>query len=483
MLLLVEEEVVGVADSDVELVQRLHSVIVSRSQKNQVRERFVRGKQRLLESGVSIPAGMREFQIPMDWPRKAVDVFASRLQAAGYSNRVDSPVGKFLEDVFAENDFDLIESQVIRAAVQYGCAFVFSEPDVSLPSGMRLRAASPHEATALYGPDGGLKAALRKVDEGTVDLYAPGFIQRFTLESLGGWVPSGPKRLTGSRRVLCAPYVHEWQIDRPFGASRITETVMAATYAATRTLLRQEVAAEFYSAPRSVLLGADKSVFSEESAWSAVLGAVWGLPDVSWEDDQDMPDALRRADLKQIPQMSMQPFSDQYRLLASVVSGATSIPLHYLGVVQDSNPTSAEAIEAHEIDMTNAVRGQQASLGRGRRALALDVVSCTERRFTVDEVRYLRPRWIDPRTRSLSEQSQFVALQVQAGNMQPGTEATLRQLPLSEEERVEIVRENRGAFDSRAVAALIAQEPPTEAVEDRAVVDGAEEIAGTAVFD
>ena len=76
-----------------------------------------------------------------------------------------------------------------------------------------------------------------------------------------------------------------------------------------------------------------------------------------------------------------------------------------------------------------------------------------------------------------------MALQVQAGNMQPGAEATLRQLPLSEEERVEIVRENRGAFDSQAVAALIAQEPPTEAVEDRAVVDGVEEIAGTAVFD
>ena len=192
-----------------------------------------------------------------------------------------------------------------------------------------------------------------------------------------------------------------------------------------------------------------------------------------------MPDGLRRADLKQIPQMTMQPFSDQFRLLASVVSGATSIPLHYLGVMQDSNPTSAEAIEAHEVDMTNAVRGQHASFNAGRRMLALNVLDAAKgrRRFEIDEVRHLRPRWVDPRTRSLSEQSQFVALQVQAGNFRPGTEATLRQLPLSSEDRRAIELENRTAIDVDLVNGLAdsPDNPESEPGEG-------DELAGTALL-
>src|SRR5699024_12600308 len=48
-------------------------------------------------------------------------------------------------------------------------------------------------------------------------------------------------------------------------------------------------------------------------------------------------------------------------------------------------------------------------------------------------LRSLVPRWEDPRTRSLAEQSNFVATQIGVGNMVPGTEATLRELGLDSE--------------------------------------------------
>src|SRR5699024_1206685 len=199
-----------------------------------------------------------------------------------------------------------------------------------------------------------------------------------------------------------------------------------------------EVAATFYQAPRLVAMGADDSIFRDadgnlNDAFSVLLNAVWTVPDISPDDDPDVPDALRRAGFEQISQMSMQPFSDQYRLIASAVSGATSIPLHYLGVVQDSNPTSAQAIEAMEVDLVNSVKSQNRSLSMGRRELALDVLTALNGDLpasALDDLRSLVPRWGDPRTRSVQEQSQFVATQVGAGNMQPGTEATLRQLPL-----------------------------------------------------
>lgn len=440
----------------VDLTSILFAKIIEHQPHNDQRDRFVRGKELLLSTGISIPSSMTNFQIPMDWPRKAVEVFADRLRPRGYSMREKSTLLDDLDWALAESDADLIEPQAIRAAVQYGCGFVFTEPDQSMASGVRVTAASPFDGTAVIDQrTRQVRLALARVDATTVDLFLPWEIVRLSMAAGGRWKIID-KRLTGTERVLCAPYVHQSTLDRPLGVSRISPTVMAATFAATRTLLRQEVSAEFYSAPRSLLLGADKSVFEEASAWSAVLGAVWGLPDVTIDDDQDMPDNLRRAQLQQIPQMSMQPFSDQYRLQASVVSGATSIPLHYLGVVQDSNPTSAQALEAVENDLIRASIGQQPSLNIGRRALALNILAARGVDLSLPELRYLKPRWEDPRSISLSERSQYVALQVQAGNFQPGTEATLRQLPLDPEDAAAIVQDNRRAAGMGAIDRLLA---------------------------
>lgn len=164
---------------------------------------------------------------------------------------------------------------------------------------------------------------------------------------------------------------------------------------------------------------------------------MWAVPDISVDDDPEAPESLRRAAFEKFSQMSMQPFSDQYRLIASAVSGATSIPLQYLGVVQDSNPTSAAAIEASEVDLVRAVRAQNRSLSLGRKQHAVDLLTALNGDLpesALITLRSLVPRWEDPRTRSLQEESQFVATQVGVGNFQPGSEATLRQLPIDAED-------------------------------------------------
>lgn len=448
-----------VADPAVDrILPALYGRVLDRLPRNELRERFVRGREQLVATGLTVPAAMLGFQIPMDWPRKTVEVFSARLQPRGYSTRIESSLTEDLDATLVENSMDVLEPQAIRAAVQYGCSFVFCAPDATLASGVRISPRSPFQASAIFDrATMRVTAALEVVGLNEVRLHLPYAIRTF-VQSGGQWREDRSReQLTGTERVLCAPYVHGMSLERPYGESRVTETVMGASYAATRTLLRQEVAAEFYSSPRSVILGADSSVFDAPSAWSAVTGAVWGLPDVTIDDDQDMPDALRRADLQQIPQMSMQPFSDQYRLLASVVSGASSVPLHYLGVTQDSNPTSAEAIEAVENDLVRAVRGQQPSLGVGRRALALNVLAAQGVDLRVPELRFLKERWEDPRTKSLAVQSQFVETQIRAGNMIPGTEATMRQLPIDPEDAEAFIRDVRRAAGGSTLDRLLAR--------------------------
>lgn len=437
--------------------------IVDRSRGNLLRDRFVRAKERLRSTGFTIPSSMMGFQVPLDWPRKAVEVFASRQVPLGYSTRTDSTLLDDIAVVAEESNLDFIERQAIQSADAFGCSFIFtSRGDADAgDSEVLVTARSALAATADLDPrTGRVRAALELIGGPRVNLYLPGRVLTCVRRSTDWMVED--EWSTGTKRVLCAPYVHGATLERPLGQSRVTPTIMELTYGATRTLLRQEVAAEFYQAPRSVLLGADSSVFDEPGAWSAITGSVWGLPDVTIDDDQDMPDTLRRASLQQIPQMSMQPFSDEFRLLASNMAGASSIPVHYLGVTQDSNPTSAEALQTIENDLVRTVRGQEPSFNIGRRMLALNILTALYGDLdsaAMADLRGLTPRWEDPRYRSMSEQSQFVALQVQTGNMQAGTDATLRQLPLSPADAHEIRQDNLRAAGTGALDKILAGQP------------------------
>lgn len=448
-------------DSEVNLLGGMHGVLIARAERNGLRDRFVSARERLTATGLTIPQSMSEFQIPLDWPRKAVEVFASRQIPLGYSLRSQSSLLDDIAAVAEDSNLDFVERQAIESADMLGCSFVFTsrgdtsvgEPEIIVSARSAMGATAMVDARTRR-----VTAAMELLGGARVNLYLP-YRVLTCVRSSAGWRVEDEWE-TGTARVLCAPYVHGATLERPLGRSRVTRTVMAASYAATRTLLRQEVSAEFYSAPRGLILGADSSVFDASSAWSAVTGSVWGLPDVTLDDDMDMPDQLRRADYQQIPQMSMQPFSDQYRLQASVMSGASSIPLHYLGVMQDSNPTSAAALQAIENDLVKAVRGQEPSFNIGRRMLALNILTALYGDLDEDryaELRGLRPRWEDPRYVDTISQSQFVASQVAAGNLQPGTRATVSLLPVSPDDVDTIVQENERAAGGSVVERLLSE--------------------------
>lgn len=457
----------ALTEEEQDLARQMYRTITDRAQRNGERLRFSEAEERLTRIGLSIPDSMTDLQVALNWPAKAVEVFASRQIPQFYSIRdTASELYSDLEDVHADNNYAWLEPQAIESADLFGVSFVFTtlgDPSLGEPE-VLVTPRTALTATCVIDPRTRRTiAAMEIVDRKYVNLYFPGVIHHCR-RSGADWVAeeSYPQPY---RRVLCTPYVHDASLSKPMGRSRLTPTVLDLTMAGARTLCRQEVAATFYQAPRLVAMGADDSIFRDENgnlndAFSVLLNAVWTVPDISPDDDPDVPDALRRVGFEQLSQMSMQPFSDQYRLIASAVSGATSIPLHYLGVVQDSNPTSAQAIEAMEVDLVRAVRAQNRSLSLGRREHALDVLTALNGDLPESALMTLRslvPRWEDPRTRSLAEQSNFVATQVGVGNMVPGTEATLRELGLDSEAIRIISGEVRAAKGESNFAQFLAQ--------------------------
>lgn len=444
---------------ETEICDRLLSKIRRCHDRNQLRTHYADAEHALEHYGLTLPDGKQVDQTPLFWPQKAIDVFSSRLRPAFFTGPNQDALAA-LEGVW--EDVQLAEVLAIKSALRHGPAFIFTSlGDVGEPEIIASAASALTASADIDMRTRSVRSALEMLTSRTGNLYLPGRVLSFEMRPAGRMVVV--EEVTATQRVQCAPYVHGMTIERPFGSSRITRSVMGFTDAAVRTFMRSEVSAEFYSYPRERILGVDAAAFADSPGWVQVIGGVQALPDIHPDDDPNIPDGLRRAEVHTLPQMSMQPFSDQFRLIASQFSGASSIPLSYLGIVQDSNPTSSEAIEAQDVDLVRAVEDQQASLGLGRKMLAANVAALLSPRFDAGSLRGLTPQWRDPRVRSLVEQGQFVAQQVQAGNMQAGTRATLNLLPIDPEAARIIATENERASSGTILdRVLAARTSPTE---------------------
>lgn len=462
-------------EDELRTLARLRAQIRGQKRRNSLRDKYDDGEHVLDKMPVSIPGSMKDLRIPIGWPAKACNARASRMKPSMYSNRVKTSLLDDVEEIFTANQWQQVERQAIRSAIRHGVSFVFTSrgnPALGEPAEL-MTVADAHNATAIR--DGRTRrtvAALELVNEPTPPggfpldrqiLYLPG--RTLVLEN------GTDRRLrvesevpTATQRVLCTPYVHDATLQRPFGRSAISRELMGLTDLGVRTMMRFESTSEFYSAPRVWMKSALAELFDAgkdgdegiRAGWEPIIGAIMGLPEVFDEETGE----VISPELHQLPQVTMQPHVDGFRMIAGQVSGETSVPLSYLGVVQDSNPTSEGAIKASELDLVNLAIYLQDSFDTGRRSLALDVL--TVRHGALDEAMMkdlatLKPRWDDPRTKAVLEQSQLVVQQVEAGNFQPGAESTLRQLPISEEDVQTFAQEARTAQGSSRVRELLEQ--------------------------
>ena len=427
---------------EVDVYERLHRGIRQQQPRNKKRTLYADAEYTVQSYGLRLPDGKEVEQTPMFWPQKAIEVFSSRLRPAGY-NLADATLLRDLERVMTDSMIALKEQLAIKSALRHGPAFMFTsagDPGAGEPE-VLTTVSSALSATAETNRAGVVTAALELLGDRRANLYLPGVVleveQRKRLVVL--------EEYPASKRILCAPYVHGKTLERPFGSSRITRPIMRLTNAGVRTFMRSEVSAEWYTYPRERLLGVDPSAFDDAPGWVQMIGGIQALPDIHPDDEPNYPDELRRAEIHTAPQMTMQPFSDQMRMIGGLFSGAASIPPNYLGIFSDSNPTSAQAIWAQEVDLVRAVEDQQPSFDVGRRQLAINILTVLYGDFDPREASGLVSLWQDAKTRSPLEQGQFVAQQVSVGNFQPGSKATLDQLPISPDMARIHAEENRRA--------------------------------------
>ncbi|QCB97127.1 phage portal protein [Arthrobacter sp. PAMC25564] len=331
---------------------RMLSTIRRKGSRNNLRAAYVEDKKRLDRIGFSVPPHMIDFQTPIGWASKGIKVPASRIRPDGFTLPRPSTLLDEISATFEDNYLSAVERMAIESSLQHSVAFVFvtpgdttlGEPDVIVAARTALEATAEVDARTNR-----VTLALEMVTPLKALLYVPGLTLRVESGRDGWMVTSEIPNASGL--IPCIPYIWGWSLSRPFGRSRVTRPLMGYIDKGVRTMLRQEVTAEFFSAPQRALLGADEAHFTGPdgkriSPLDALMGGLWALPDVFDEDEQK----LVRPDLKQLQQASMQPHSEMMRTIGLMVSSELSIPVGYLGIIHD-NPSSADAILASESDM------------------------------------------------------------------------------------------------------------------------------------
>lgn len=389
--------------------QRLLQTIRTKERRNKLRLEYLEQKKRLDNIGFSIPPHMQDFAAVLGWANKAVTVPARRVRPEGFHLARPSELLSRVEEIMAEEYVASLENQTVEAAGALSVGFMFVSPgDIAAGEPeVIFSARTATEATCEVDyRTNKTTAALEVLSRREFLLYLPG--ETFRIELDQGIYKATARYAGIAGRVMCTPYVWRRTLTRGFGYSRISRALMDFTDMGVRTMLRQEVNAEFYGAPQRVLLGAEESHFRNSkgeriSPLQALIGGVWALPDTRDDETGD----LVRPKLEQLQQATMQPHGEMLRDIAMQVSSETSIPVNYLGIIHD-NPSSADAIRASESDLVSVVEAELPSIGAARTNVARDVAAILEGQWTVGmerELRGLKSYFRDPGISTKSEQA------------------------------------------------------------------------------
>lgn len=304
--------------------------------RNRVRFAYYDGRNRLKDFGISTPPELLDVETVVGWPNKAVMSLAVRSRFDGFTAGGED-LQRMLDAASARSRLRVKYRQAVESEGVNGCSFGV----VTMVGGdARIDIYDAEHASGRWDDAKG-----RMAYGMTLDIDQVGNITCLTLHDdeadVYAWPTDGGSwaweaRLHGMGRPLMEAFTYRPTQRKPFGQSRITRAVMSITDSAVRAALGGDISFQFAVAPQKYLLGADRKAFEHKTRWEAYIGNILA---VGRDGNGDLPQ------FGQLPQASMQQYTEFMRDLAARFSGETNVPISQLGVIHD-NPSSAEAIYA-----------------------------------------------------------------------------------------------------------------------------------------
>ena len=383
----------NVSPDELRVIEKLLAVWAAKLKRNQIRSTYFDGKNPLKPTGNIPEEALSRVRAVLGWPAKAVTGLSQRIIFDGFVTTTDDQDPFELQGLLDDNRFDLEFPQATDSSLKHSCSFITTakgdvhsgEPDVL------IMARSAEFSGGLWDKrrrrvEG--YVAVKDLDgEGRVssfDAFLPDVVISCEKQPSGKWKADRRKNTLGEVLVEALPF--DPQLDRPFGRSRISRAVMNITDRALMTIGRTEIGSDFFAVPRMLALGVAEDAFSK-GKWQASIDRWFAL---TRDEEGELPD------VSQLPQLTMQPLLEQYRMYASQFAGETGLPISSLGIVQD-NPTSAEAMYAAEKDLVVQARATTRVFGGALRQVARKAVMIRDGlNEAPPELRGIRANWVNP---------------------------------------------------------------------------------------
>ena len=145
--------------------------------------------------------------------------------------------------------------------------------------------------------------------------------------------------------------------NKPFGRSRIKEPIRHLIEGYVRTVANATIGLEFATAPQKYLLGVTDEQYDViiNQKFKQYVGSILA--------STVNPETGEKPSFGQLPQGNIAPHVEMLRILATQFSAATGLTVTDTGVVNDANPTSADAVLAQS--QTLVAMAEQLNVGNG----------------------------------------------------------------------------------------------------------------------
>jgi hypothetical protein len=344
-----------------------------------------------------------------------VNSLEERLDVDGFRQAQDEPADKELWRIWQANDLDEASQMCHTDALVHGRAFVTVWADDDDPRTPRISVESAEQMTVTFKPGTTeiVSAAKRwaQDDMSYATLYLPDRIERYEAQQSGSadlvissqaWQPRSDGEAVIAHNlgvVPVVPFINRPRMTHLYGESELTDVLPLAD-AINKLASDMMDTAEYFVGPRRFATGIDLGDSEGEQAkvreeirqkWSeAEKNRVWT------SDSKD-------ARFGQFIEAELENYVRGIEMFAGQIAALAGLPPHYVGLMSQANPASADAIRSAEASLVKrAQRKQRVFGGAWERVMRLAML--IRDGSVPPAARAMETIWRDPATSTWAQQ-------------------------------------------------------------------------------
>ena len=356
----------GLPEKEKQTLGRLIDTYNAHAMANAVKRRYYEGHIPLSEVnlGLALPKGMQGLEIGCAWGEKTVDVLASRSMFDGFVGR-NGESADAMNRIMNDNRLRAEYMKACRDELKYGCTFAALYQS---GSGCHIRFYSPEAAAGEWNGEKGRIGAgfviVATAKTGANKERTASLVHLHTDDAVwvlrrgrddNDWTAEHRPHKMG--RPMMEPLIWNATSKKPFGRSRIKEPIRRLIQGYVRTVANATIGLEFATSPQKYLLGLT------DDQYDAVISQQFRNYVGSIMASTTNPDSGENPEFGQLAQGTIEPHVQMLRMLATQFSAASGLSSTDVGVINDANPTSSEAILAQS--QTLILMAEQLNAGNG----------------------------------------------------------------------------------------------------------------------